>query len=687
MQLVVSSPFSQKERLGLNSFVLAGRSFLKKKNRSHTLSSLFILFSLFFICSASLWAAGKEDSVLFFEGHDWMEKKRPEKAIPLFEEVLSQFPQSKIRDLAHFWLGRAHLEINQIDKSKASLSQIQKEFPGSPLIPKLEKLILSKEAGAVDKKKREEKVAKTLPPNNAGNGTATREEEAPVSKPPRTEKSNPAPRAPVSRPAEGFLLVIPQVAELRVEPPSDEKRGYPGDEIEFPVVVTNRGNGEDSFTLDSTFPIEFRPLFFAEEGGRSREEIQATPPLQPDQSYRARLRVLLPTLLTDNQSKTFEIKIASRFDRNSFQWVRKTITATAPLLHGEYHSDRDRAKPGEEVRYTIFLGNNGSAEAKEVKVRYNYHPSLVFLSSSLQPEKVESSSRAIFWNLSAIKSKENQKIEVTFKVGDETPAGQQILNRGIFLASVGGEIPFLSPPVAVTQVSSVRVEGSKEELRVVSGDQVYLPFTLTNLGNGPDNFSLKGGGVSSELTLYHDRNQDGLYQNGEPAITETPLLGTRENFPVLVGVKVPTGRDGEKLEIRLDAQSKRDGKTLSNASRPLLLSLPMVLVQTQIQSRDSLPGGVISYQSTVTNTGSGLAKNVVVTEMIPPDLEFVHSDPEPTEGEGKKWVWKLNDMGPQQKRTISVSLRIRKGLQAGTVVQKQTLIRYQDLHGNGYPLP
>ncbi|HZR46550.1 MAG TPA: tetratricopeptide repeat protein [Candidatus Manganitrophaceae bacterium] len=666
--------------MSLNCFVLAGRSFLKEK-KPLLRSSFFIFFSLFLLYSTSIpaSAAGKDDSALFFEGHSWMEKKKPEKAIPLFEEGLSQYPQSKIRDLTYFWLGRAYLETHQVEKSKNTLSQIQKEFPGSPLIPKLEKLIVSKEAGIGEKKKREEKVAKSAPPSK-------KEEAAPAEKAPAPEKPQ-APRAPVSRPAEGFLLVIPQVADLRAEPSADEKHGYPGDEIEFPLTITNRGNGEDSFTLDSTFPIEFRPLFFADDGDRSREEIQATPPLQPEQSYKARLRVHLPTHLTDNQSKTFEVKIASRFDRNSFQWVRKTITATAPLLHGEYHSDRERAKPGEEVRYTIFLGNNGSSEAKEVKVRYNYHPALVFLSASPQPEKVESSGRAIYWNVSAIKSKENQKIEVVFKVGDETPAGQQILNRGLFLASVGGEVPFLSPPVSVTQVSSVRVEGSKEEIRVVSGDQVYLPFTLTNLGNGPDNFSLKGAGVPSDLTLYYDKNQDGLFQPGEPVITETPLLGTRENFPILVGVKVPTGRDGEKLEIRLDAQSKRDGKTLSGAARPLLLSLPMVVVQTQLQSRDSLPGGVISYQSTVTNTGTGLAKNVVITEMIPPDLEFVHSDPEPTEGEGKKWIWKLNDLGPQQKRTVSVSLRIRKGLQAGTVVQKQTLIRYQDLHGNGYPLP
>lgn len=670
----------------MKAFQLLSRSLWK---RSGTLLWVFSLL-LLPLFTPAVFSAEKDDSALFFEGHDLMEKRQPEKAIPIFEAVLQKYPQSKIRDLALFWLGRAYLETKQTDKSRETLSQLDQAFPESPLRTKLQRMIVSKEAALARAEKREaekrEREAKEAAAKAASPPKAAAKKTPPAAaKEALSEEKMPAPpRSASTRPAEGFLLVIPQVAEVKVEPAADEKRGYPGEDVEFPVVITNRGNGEDSFTLDSTFPIEFRPTFYAE--GSAGETIQTTPTLQPDQLFRARLRVHLPSNMTDNQNKVFEIKVASRFDRNSFQWVRKTVVASAPLLLGEYRSDKERARPGEEVRYTIVLINNGSSEARDVRVRYAYHPSLVFLSASPQPERVESAGRAIYWNLSGINSKGNERIEVAFKVGDETAAGQQVLNRGTYLASVGGEVPFLSPPVSVMQVASLRLEGAKEEQRVVSGDQVFFPFILTNLGNGPDQFALKAAGAPSDrLTLYFDKNQDGLFQSGEPAITETPLLGTRENFPVLVGVKVPVGRDGERLDIRLDAQSRHDGKAIATASRALLLSLPMVAIQSQLLSRDNLPGGVISYQATVTNNGSGLARNVIVSELLPPELEFVHADPEPTEKEGKRWIWKMNDLGPQQKQTFAVSVRIRKGLSAGTTVQKQTEIFYQDLHGNRYP--
>lgn len=664
----------------MKAFQLLSRSLWK---RSGTLLWVFplLLLPLF---TPAVFSAEKDDSALFFEGHDLMEKRQPEKAILLFEEVLQSYPESKIRDLALFWLGRAYLETKQTDKSREALSRLEKAHPESPLRTKLQRMIVSKEAALARAEKQQAERREREAKEAAAKAASKKAPPAVVKGELSEEKMPSPPRAASTRPAEGFLLVIPQVAEVKVEPSADEKRGYPGEDVEFPVVITNRGNGEDSFTLDSTFPIEYRPTFYAEGG--AEEMIQTTPALQPDQSFRARLRVHLPSNMTDNQNRVFEIKVASRFDRNSFQWVRKTVVASAPLLLGEYRADKERARPGEEVRYTIVLINNGSAEARDVRVRYAYHPSLVFLSASPPPERVESAGRAIYWNLSGINSKRNQKIEVAFKVGDETAAGQQVLNRGTYLASVGGEVPFLSPPVSVMQVASLRLEGAKEEQRVVSGDQVFFPFTLTNLGNGPDQFALKAAGAPSDrLTLYFDKNQDGLFQSGEPAITETPLLGTRENFPILVGIKVPTGRDGERLDIRLDAQSRHDGKATATAGRALLLSLPMVAIQSQLQSRDNLPGGVISYQATVTNNGSGLARNVVVSELLPPELEFVHADPEPAEKEGKRWIWKMNDLGPQQKQTFAVSVRIRKGLPAGTTVQKQTEIFYQDLHGNRYP--
>ncbi|WDT81417.1 MAG: tetratricopeptide repeat protein [Candidatus Manganitrophus sp.] len=112
----------------MKAFQLLSRSLWK---RSGTLLWVFSFF-LLPLFTPAVFSAEKDDSALFFEGHDLMEKRQPEKAIPIFEEVLQKYPQSKIRDLALFWLGRAYLETKQTDKSRETLSQLDQAFPESP---------------------------------------------------------------------------------------------------------------------------------------------------------------------------------------------------------------------------------------------------------------------------------------------------------------------------------------------------------------------------------------------------------------------------------------------------------------------------------------------------------------------------------------------------------------------------
>jgi len=625
--------------------------------------------------------AQENDGRLFFEGQGWVEKHQPKKAIPLLTEFLEKFPQSKVRDLGYFWLGRAYLETNQTEKSRETLSNIRKEFPESRLVSRLERLILSKES-ARKKSDGGAPPAGSVPKMSHPSGAGRVE---PSVKTPSGEPGGTAEKI-VTKPAEGFTLVIPQVADVRALPVSGAVHAYPGEEVEFPIVVTNRGNGEDGFGLESTFSPDYHPAFLSAEEGKDKKEIQGIPPLKPDQSFHAVLRVRLPADLTDGQEKSFQVRVSSKYDRNIFQWIQEAVIARAPLLRGEYHIDKERVRPGEEIRHAVLLQNEGSSEGREVKVRFNYHSSLIFLSAVPQPEKIESTDRSLYWTFPKVGSKEGRKIEVLFKVGDETAAGQQILNRGVYHSSVGTETPFLSPVVTVNQVSSVRVEGLKEEIRTVSGETIYLPFTLANLGNGPDRFALRGEGLPTErLAVYHDQNQDGLYEPGEPLISETPPVGSRENLHLLLAVKVPQGSDGKRLDVGVEVRSLRDPSAISASTRTLVLNLPSVVVQTHLQSADSSPGGVISYQQTVMNTGSGVAKNIVLTELIPPELEYVHADPDPAGEQDKALVWKMTELGPQQKRVFSVSLRIRKGLPAGTTVQKKAEIYYQDANGNEYP--
>lgn len=101
-------------------------------------------------------------------------------------------------------------------------------------------------------------------------------------------------------------------------------------------------------------------------------------------------------------------------------------------------------------------------------------------------------------------------------------------------------------------------------------------------------------------------------------------------------------------------------------------------------ARDSIPGGIISYQLTAINSGSGIARNVVITDLLPSELEYVNSDPQPSERPEGGLVWQVTELAPNQKKVFVVNVRTRAGLRAGTVIQKETRVRYSDLNGNRY---
>lgn len=206
------------------------------------------------------------------------------------------------------------------------------------------------------------------------------------------------------------------------------------------------------------------------------------------------------------------------------------------------------------------------------------------------------------------------------------------------------------------------------------------------MGNGQDTFSLRlEGGKTLEGLVYIDQNNDGLYQSGEPVLTETPQLGSREAFPLMVHLSVPVRQvDGQKLEARLLAESKLDPSVSALTTKIFHFTLPIVTVSTQQGSRDTVPGGIISYQLTAINSGSGIARNVVITDLLPSELEYVNSDPQPSDQPEGGLVWQVLELAPNQKKVFVVNVKTRAGLRAGTVIQKEIRVRYSDMNGNRY---
>ncbi|HUK55431.1 MAG TPA: tetratricopeptide repeat protein [Nitrospiria bacterium] len=655
-------------------------------------------------------AEEQEDTTLFYQGQSLMEKKHPEEAATKFNELLKKYPKSNIRDLTFYWLGRAYLDLHRTSEAETILHELQREFPDSPLVPKLNKEVAARSL------KPQPPVAEAVPPATAPKPSkpapppkvAEKSVSPPASPSTKSAAPSPAPKPPAPRktkppvvqtlpvPAggssKGFSLTITQVADLKVEAKEVQLSVYPGESGAIPFQVTNTGNAEDSFTFRTTLPPEYQPVFYLDSNGNgqidaSERAVQATPSLDVNRSASAVLVLHLPPTTPDGQRQEFEILVSSSFDPNISQLVKAAVNSKGPLIRADFKADKERVKPGDRLSYTLVLQNTGSAEAREVKFQYTYHPNLIFLSAQPTPNIVEQASRTLAWTLDNFPSQSSKRMEVRFKVGDEATAGQEITNRGGLEMAAGGEPMLLSSPlVTVEQVAMVNLEGSREEMTVTPGDILDLPYLVKNMGNGADSFSLRlEGDEAVEGLVYTDQNNDGRYESGEPVLTETPPLGSREAFPVMVHVTVPVRQaDGQKLEARLMAQSKLDRAVSARTTKVFHYTLPIVTVSTQQGARDSIPGGIISYQLTAINSGSGIARNVVITDLLPTELEYVNSDPQPSDRPEGGLVWQVTELAPNQKKVFVVNVKTKTGLRAGTVIQKDTRVRYSDLNGNRY---
>ena len=95
---------------------------------------------------------------------------------------------------------------------------------------------------------------------------------------------------------------------------------------------------------------------------------------------------------------------------------------------------------------------------------------------------------------------------------------------------------------------------------------------------------------------------------------------------MLLRVQIPSSTaDRQQFSYNLVARSLTSNRVASEASTVLTVATPKVRVRTEQVADASAPGDTIFYRLVLVNESSGLAKNLVVNEILPEALEFVSS--------------------------------------------------------------
>lgn len=182
----------------------------------------------------------------------------------------------------------------------------------------------------------------------------------------------------------------------------------------------------------------------------------------------------------------------------------------------------------------------------------------------------------------------------------------------------------------VQQVASLTLTADGNAV-VAPGGQATFPHTLTNTGNGTDDFALVPANLGGDdfdlagLVLYADANGDGVPDNFTPVVATGPLAaGAQFRFVVVGGVPgVQTA--GDVAQATITATSVFDGGQTAFNTDVVNVSGNAVLNVTKAISSPSgpSPSGPYTYTISYTNTGNATATSVIITDPIPVGMTYV----------------------------------------------------------------
>ena len=452
----------------------------------------------------------------------------------------------------------------------------------------------------------------------------------------------------------------------------------------IPFEIQNRGNGQDSFYLASSFPAEFGARFAA--AGMPEQSINQTPQLAPGEKFKGLLVLSVPAASIDGLRIAHPIKAASQFMSEASQSRTVSLVAAAPLLRAVVKTDKPQLLPGDTVQYRVAVLNVGSTPAEDVTLRLNFPPQYQAVDFAAAGFRQEMGAALVLDGL-ALKPGESRDLTVTFQLKAEALAKEELIVRADLLNNpLQTRGTFLSNASFVLPVSDLVVKMATERVKAVPGQVVTVPARIVNKGNQRERFSLVASASPfQKVVVYHDLNRDGLRQPGEPEVAVIGPLGPKEEAALLLEVTTSkTAQDGtvEKLSLSAAPEAAQGKAVMVEAeigySRPVL--------QLAMKGREGrmVPGDLLTIDLDILNRGSNLAKQVELAVTWPEQIELVAIDQAAGKTEAGASLWRFSELGAGEKRVVKVSFRIKSGTGVGTGVQLKSVLTYQDQVGNRY---
>ncbi len=442
-----------------------------------------------------------------------------------------------------------------------------------------------------------------------------------------------------------------------------------GQSYNIPLTVTNQGNGSDSFTLSSTQPAGWTVVFYIDANANSSydagEELTSTASLAAGGSVATiNAWVSVPNDAPSSTGNNVAITATSNFDESSLggSAVDANVFSTQTQVVEVKTADVTVTKsvspanpsPGATVTYTLTYQNSGTAAATGISITDVLAAGLTFGSTQSAPATTTTNTTGlptVVWNVPNLAAGDNTAYTITFTatVGAALTSGTVIGNTATiaytdnqnatsenFTSTPSTDVTVTAELWTLVVTPTAGTPDNTGDQSVDVGSQAVYTLTLSNSGNSAADptFTITqnapSAGSALTWTYYRDANANGTYEAGTDVTTiasgasvgSIAASGSVVIFAVSNVDLTPTDGSTHLVDYAFASTNASTSGSSSTTIKKPIMSITKAVASTEADGTMQ-PGDVMEYTITVTNTGSGAASNVVVTDAIPTNTTYV----------------------------------------------------------------
>ncbi|MDD5779077.1 MAG: hypothetical protein PHU95_06485 [Candidatus Thermoplasmatota archaeon] len=364
-----------------------------------------------------------------------------------------------------------------------------------------------------------------------------------------------------------------------------------------------------------------------------------------------------------------QVSLFNRVTVTAANAATRSDTETTTVVYPDIGIDKDgpaTVQAGGQLTYTLTYYNPGGIDLTNVRIVETYPPHTSFVSALPRPTTGNN-----VWDIGTLKARAGGTITITLDV-DSPLASGTVLTNFVEITCDQGVSDNATLSTVVESAPHLVVEKSDDPDPVEEGGVLTYTIRISNLGN--DN--------ADNLTLIDDYNQTHLTvidahggtDDGDTITWTIPSLpgGSSLSFNVTCSVNV-LGITASTVIYNVANVTDSRGHTAEDVEPTTITPIPVLAEPVlTIEKTDSVdpvePTFLLTYTIVVSNIGQGGATNVMVVDTLPDQVVYRTSSRTPVARDGQQITWSVGDLAPGESRTITVRVKVRYGLDTGTVL-------------------